>query len=338
MATITRFPGLRHLRAEPNFHIVQYRGGQIKRSGRGISFWYSPLSTSLAEVPCDDRDETFLFHGRSSDFQDVTTQGVISYRVVDPDVVAQRVDFSIDPKRGTYLKTPLEQLSQLLIQAAQQQAWAYLAQNNVRELLVHGVEAIRERITSGLTDDPKIVAMGLEIVSVRVSGVTPTAELEKALQAPANEAIQQEADEATFQRRALAVEKERAIAENELQNKIELAKREEKLIAQQGKNARDQASENAQAQKIDSDALAARRGIEARAEADAFTAVETARVNAERERMTIYRDMPSQVMLGLAAQQLAGKLDKIEHLNVSPELLGPLLQRLIQAGTDRLEE
>ena len=40
------------------------------------------------------------------------------------------------------------------------------------------------------------------------------------------------ADEAAFARRAMAVEKERAIQENELQNRIELAKKEEGLIEQ----------------------------------------------------------------------------------------------------------
>ena len=48
-----------------------------------------------------------------------------------------------------------------------------------------------------------------------------------------------------------AVEKERAIAENELQNKIELSKREESLIEQRGANDRRKASERAAASRID---------------------------------------------------------------------------------------
>ena len=60
-------------------------------------------------------------------------------------------------------------------------------------------------------------------------------------------------------------------------------------------------------------------------------------VGAERERMDIYADLPTHVLIGLAAQELAGKLEKIEHLNISPEMLGPILQRLIKAGTKHLE-
>jgi regulator of protease activity HflC (stomatin/prohibitin superfamily) len=337
MATITKFPAIRHLRSEPSMHVLRFRRGALERSGRGLAFWFFPLSTTLAEVPCDDRDETFLFHGRSHDYQDVTAQGVITYRVVDAEVLATRVDFSIDPSTGAYRQTPLEQLSQLLIQAAQQHAWDYLSGTPVRELLADGVEQIRERITAGLTGDATLASMGLEVVSIRVQRVAPTAELEKALQAPTTESIQQQADQAIFERRALAVEKERAIQENELQNQIELSKREEELIAQQGTNERNRATEQAEAQRIASDAKAARQRTESAARADSIVKVEEANVGAERDRMDIFRDLPPHVLIGMAAKELAGKLETIEHLNISPEMLGPILQRLMSAGTKHLE-
>lgn len=338
MVRITKLGGFRHLRSGPSTHVLQFKAGKLARSGRGVAFWFHPLSTTLAAVPCDDRDESFLFHGRSTDYQDITTQGTITYRVAAPETLAQRVDFAIDTGEGNYEGNPLEQLSQLLVQAAQQHAWDYLASVPVRELLADGSTRIREQITEGLTSDEKLGAMGIEIVSVRVSDVAPTSELEKALQAPTYEAIHQEADQAMFQRRALAVEKERAIQENELQNKIELSRRESELIAQEGSNARNRATEKAEATRIAAEAKVERDRLEAAAEADGITQVEAARVGAERERLAIYRDLPSHVLLGLAARELAGKLESIEHLNISPDMLGPMLQRLIRASTDRLTE
>ncbi|MCW8129584.1 MAG: band 7 protein [Planctomycetota bacterium] len=336
MATITRLFGLRHLRCEPSAHVLQNRRGKLVRSGRGLAFWFMPLVNSIAEVPCDDRDETFLFHARSRDYQDVTTQGVITYRVKDPAVCAARVDFSVDLDSGAHLKKPLEQISQLLIQSAQQHAWACIAAAPVRELLGQGVSRLREHIAAGLLAEANLKDLGLEIASVRVSKVAPTAELEKALQAPTHESIQQTADEAVFQRRALAVEKERAIQENELQNRIELSKREELLIAQKGQNERKRAKEAAEARQIEAEAHAARRKLNAEARAAAIQTVEAANVASERERMDIYRDLPAEALLGLAAQEFAAKLQKIEHLNVTPELLTPLLSNLLQAGTKRL--
>jgi hypothetical protein len=41
--------------------------------------------------------------------------------------------------------------------------------------------------------------------------------------------------------------------------------------------------------------------------------------------MAIYRDLSSHVLMGLAARELAGKLTKIEHLNVTPDLLATVL-------------
>ena len=93
----------------------------------------------------------------------------------------------------------------------------------------------------------RIRGMGLEVVSVRVGAVKPVAEVEKALQVPVREGIQQEADEATFRRRAEAVEKERAIQENELQNQIELARREADLIERRGENERKRVTDEAAA-------------------------------------------------------------------------------------------
>jgi regulator of protease activity HflC (stomatin/prohibitin superfamily) len=336
MAHIGAYLFARHLRSEPTSHMLHYRGGRLVRSGRGIAYWFLPISASVAEIPCDDRDLTFLFHGRTSDFQDVTTQGVITYRVVDPARVAARVDFSIDVGRGTWLRKPLEQIGQMLSQLAQQFAWDYVSGRELREVLAEGMIAIGERVRAGFAAHAPLAEMGLQIVSVRVAGVAPTAELEKALQTPAREAIQQQADQATFERRALAVEKERAIQENELQNRIELAKREEQLIAQQGQNERSQAKEHAEARAIAAEGRAARDRLRAGATADGIRTVQQARVEAEKNRIDAYRDVPVGVLMGLAARRFAGKLERIEHLNLTPDLLAPVLAGLAEAAKARL--
>ncbi|MHB8767371.1 MAG: SPFH domain-containing protein, partial [Deferrisomatales bacterium] len=85
-------------------------------------------------MPCDDRGLPFLFHARSADYQYVTTQGVITYRVTDPVKLAERVDFTVDPRKGAFLQTPLDQLAQMLTQLAQQFAVDYVARTPVREI------------------------------------------------------------------------------------------------------------------------------------------------------------------------------------------------------------
>lgn len=358
MAQITRFGILRHLRSDASAFVLHYRRGELRSAGRGAAFWFLPHAASVAEVPADDQEMPVLFHGRSADFQDVAVQGVVTYRVEDPRQLAERVDFTIDLDRGLHLRQPLERLQLLLSQLAEQHARTLVARAPVRELLAEGPERLRARIEEGFEEDEALGKMGLAIVSVRVGAVRPAPDLEKALEAPTREAIQQLADEAAFARRALAVEKERAIQENELQNRIEITRRQEALVAQEGLNARRQAEEAAAAGRIAAEGKAQRSGIEAEAEAArkraqadaeahatrvrgeaearALALTERARVDAEVARLAAYRDVPVGVLYGLAAQAFAQKLDRIEHLNLGEAALGPALERLLEAGTRKL--
>lgn len=338
MAEITRLFFWRHLRSETSSYVLHHRNGQAVRSGRGLQFWFLPLTASLTELPMDDRELPVLFHGRTLDFQDVTVQGVVTWRVTDAELLASRIDFSIDAIKGTWQEQPLEKVAQILTQLSQQLAFDYIAHAPLREVLVEGTRAIRSRVLSGLQEEQGLAGLGLEVVSVRISDCSPTPELEKALQMPTRESVQQEADKATFERRALAVERERAIAENELQNQIALAKTEEQLIGQRGDNERRRVTQAAEAARIEVEGRVARQRLESEGQADGIRQVERAKVEAERERIDIYRDLPHTVLLGLAAREIAGQLPPIEHLSLGPDLLGTALTRLADAGAKHLQE
>ena len=337
MADITKLFFWRHLRGEASSTILHFKRGRQVREGRGLAFWFLPLSASLAELPVDDRELPILFHGRTRDHQLVTIQAVVTWRVCDPTVLAERIDFTVDLDTGRWRKQPLEQVSDVLTQMGQQAALDYLARTPLAEVVSDGIETIRQRLRQCFVGERALSEMGLEAVSVRLASVRPKPDVEKALQTPAREAIQQESDRAVFERRARAVERERAIAENELQNRIELSRRESELIAEDGKNGRSLAEERAAAERISAEAAADQKRLTASADADAITATERARVEAERDRMEVYKEVPTSVILGLAAQRFASKLRKIEHLNLSPDLLGPMLQNLVVAGTKKLD-
>jgi regulator of protease activity HflC (stomatin/prohibitin superfamily) len=337
MAEIRTLGPARHLRADAASHILHYRGENLRRGGRGLAFWFAPWSASVAEVPVDDREIVLAFHGRSADFQDVVVQGALTYRVVDAARTAARVDFTIDLRKGTWLRQPIEKIALILSQLAQQHAQGYLQASPLRECLGQGHDRIRRAIEEALAPSDLLADMGLQLIAVRISSLKPSNDLERALEATTRERIQQEADEATFRRRALAVEKERAIQENELQNQIELAKREEQLIEQRGQNARRESSERAEATRIDVESQALSVRVQGEAEAGSIKAVEGVRLDLDRERYGIYRTMPAPVMAALALQQLAGKLQKIEHLSLTPDLLGTMLAGVVGAHAARIE-
>jgi NAD kinase len=197
------------------------------------------------------------------------------------------------------------------MQLAQQFVIDELVKRDVRTILADGVAPIRGHIAAGLAAEPALADLGIEVVAVRVAAVAPTTEIEKALQQPTREAIQQDADEATFRRRALAVESERAIAENELQSRIELARREEDLVAREGANARRRAEEDAAAAKVVAQAADERDALAATRQAATIDEVESARLRAEAERERIEATMGADVLLAVAARELAAQLGQI---------------------------
>jgi regulator of protease activity HflC (stomatin/prohibitin superfamily) len=180
MAEIRDYGILHHLRSEPTAHILRFRSGRLVASGAGLTFWFHPLSTALAEVPLDDRELPFLITARTLDFQEASIQGALTYRVADPARLARRLDFSIELSNGRYIQEPLEQLADLIIQFAQGFAMEYLNQTPLRQALAEGLSEVRERIAQGLQTSPELEALGVELVAVRLGGISPSTEMEKA--------------------------------------------------------------------------------------------------------------------------------------------------------------
>src|SRR5919112_4074806 len=157
MAHVRRnFPVVRHLRAEPTSHVLDYRAGKLRREGPGLAFWFRPINTAVAEVPIDDRELPFLFRARSADFQELTVQGAINFRVADPRRLARRVDFTIDLASGRWTESPLEQVAGLLTQLAQQFVIDDFVKLDLRAILADGVAPIRDRIGVGLAAEPAL--------------------------------------------------------------------------------------------------------------------------------------------------------------------------------------
>ena len=258
MAQIRNLGFLAQLRSDASNHVIRYRQGKVHQSGRGLVFWFRPETASIAEIPMDDRETTLFVKGRSQDFQQVAVQGMLTWHVVDPELLAQRVDFSIGLFNGKLQSEPIERIETRLAGLVNQAALQYLAEEPVRTLLDRGIEPLRQRLDTALVAATSLADIGIAVVAVRVMSLAPSSELERALQTPTFEALQQKADEAVFERRALAVEKERAIAENELATKTELARREKTLISEEAENARNRATGLAEAQQIDADGEAGR--------------------------------------------------------------------------------
>lgn len=254
-------------------------------------------------------------------------QASVAYRITDPAVAATRLDFSIDPDSGSWRGNPLEAIAGLLTELAQQHTLDLIATMPLLVALTSPA-AVRDRAQAGLAGDPRLHDTGLSVIAVRVVAVRPEPEVEQALQTPTRESVQQDADRATFERRAVAVERERAISENELQSQIELAIREEQLVAQRGQNGRRRAEEAAAADSIEAAAKADRERTLGASRADATRLVGLAEADAESAKLLAYRDLDTATLAALALRELAGQLPQIGTLNLSPDLVTSALTAL----------
>jgi regulator of protease activity HflC (stomatin/prohibitin superfamily) len=120
--------GIRFVKAQPTVHLLQFSGGRILREGTGQSFYYFAPTSTLVAVPVASQDRGFMLELTTADFQSVTVQGQVTYRVADPRRIAAMMDFSLgkdghsyvsdDPRRlGDRLALQVEVIVQRAVQA-----------------------------------------------------------------------------------------------------------------------------------------------------------------------------------------------------------------------------
>jgi len=111
---------LSFMKVPPSTYVLQYKHGKIKREGAGLSFiYYAPTSTIVA-IPMASADVPFVFQESTADFQSVTIQGQLTYRVADPKRLASLLDFSVDKRRAYYSEDP-RKLPERLIHTQEEQ-------------------------------------------------------------------------------------------------------------------------------------------------------------------------------------------------------------------------
>ena len=93
--------GIKFVKVQPTEYILQYRKGKVVREGSGLSFFYFAPSSSLVLVPMASGDVPFIFHEVTSDFQEISIQGQLTYRVADAKRLSGMMNFSLDA-RGQY--------------------------------------------------------------------------------------------------------------------------------------------------------------------------------------------------------------------------------------------
>lgn len=280
-----------YFKAEPTEYILAYVNGNVLHQGTGRAFWYLPHRTSIVLVPVATTDVTFVFNETTGNFQAVTLQGQFTYRITEPQTIAQLLNFTINPRTRAYRSEDPARLNQRITNIIQMFTRNELQQLALEDAL-RSSERLARTVLERIHEEQSLAGLGVECLSLFFTSIRATPDMTRALEAEYRESLQQRADQAIYARRAEAVEQERKIKQNELSTEVDLEQRRQELVDLQGANSRKQAEFQAEATRIG---------------------------------LTPYQAMDSRLLLALSFQQFAENAQKIGNLTITSEILEQLL-------------
>jgi hypothetical protein len=334
--------GIKFVKFQPGEYVLKYKNGKVVKEGAGISFYYYAPTTSIVMVPIASSDCPFMFEEVTADFQTVSIQGQVTYRIIDRKNITGLLNFTLAIKNGykSYVSDDPQKLSMRISNLVRVMAKKHLENLKLSDA-VRSSEALANKILENLRGNEEIRLLGIEIMGLTVLAVQPNKETSRALEAETREKILKMSDNAVYERRNASIEQERGVKENEYNTEIAIEKkrrqvRETQLNAEQAemkkqnelKNEQLDAEINLEEKRKNLIALATENS---KAEADAKAYELKAMMNAlsgvdtDVIRALAAIGMQPQVLIANAFQNLAGNAEKIGHLNITPDLLSEMM-------------
>jgi regulator of protease activity HflC (stomatin/prohibitin superfamily) len=254
-------------------------------------------------VPVSSADAAFVFNEQTGNYQAVTIQGQLTYRIIEPRRTVEMLNYVIDPQTRMHVSQDPERLKQRIIVTVQMETRRQV-EGRPLEGVLGNAASISAEVQEEVRSRDLLAPLGVELLSLNFTSVSPNPEVGKALEAEYRESLLRRADEAIYARRAAAVEEEGKIKSNELEGEISLARERERLIDLEAANDRKK-----------SQAWGERRELEA-----GFTA------RASEMELAPYRDLDPRKLLALAIREIGNNAGKVGNLNITSEVLADLLQ------------
>jgi regulator of protease activity HflC (stomatin/prohibitin superfamily) len=312
---------IRYHKANPTDYVLHFSKGRLARQGAGLSFFYFAPQSTIVSVPLASSNIPFVFNEPTADFQTLTVQGQMTYRIADPKKASDMLDFTLNTKGGR-ASNDYQKLPERLVYSLQTLIRMEIQQLPLREALFQS-DQLTTKVMAQLKTGSEVVQLGIEILSLAILSLKPTPEMSKALEAETREALNRAADEAVYTRRNAAIEQERHIKENELETEmlVQTRKRELQEREMDGEIALEKQRAALTDQRVENERK------EADTRAYSLNAVLAPIQGVDwRVLMTLQsRGSDPASTIALAFQELAANAGKIGELNVSPDLLRSLI-------------
>ncbi|WP_231876497.1 MULTISPECIES: SPFH domain-containing protein [unclassified Oleiphilus] len=340
---------IKYIKVAPTTYLMQFKKGQVKRKGTGLALWYYAPSTSLVAIPTGTSDLPFIFKETTKDYQEVTVQGQLVYRIAEPEKLSSLMNFTLKSeatsKDLSYQSDDPDKLRNRILNLIQVKMSAAIEQMELRESLAASQDLVR-LIKSELSSSEVINTLGLEVIDFSIVAIKPAPETARALEATVREQLLEQADDAIYKRRNASIEQERVVKENELSTELAVEAKqreikEEKLKAErslqeqrrQMKKEQLVAEVEQEEQRQELVELAtenSRKQADAKAYDIAATMEALSKVDAKVLEAMTMGNLDPQQLLAQAFRELAGGADKIGQLNIAPDLLQSISGRLQQ--------
>ncbi|KQO17278.1 SPFH domain-containing protein [Paenibacillus sp. Leaf72] len=332
--------GFEFVKFQPSDYIIQVKNGKVVKEGVGLSFYYYERASSVVVIPISSIDVSFMFEEITRDYQTVTVQGQLTYRIVDYRKMMEIMNYTYNIKKKAYISDDPVKLSQRMIQLAKVLTKKQLAQLPLKEA-IQSSERLAKMIRQEISQHEELAKLGIELMGLSILAVLPNKETMRALEAQSREQMLQDADEALYVRRNSSIEQERRVKENELNTDIAVEQkkrqiREAQLDAERSVRQKQNELKEVQLQfdtqlEEKKQAMIELAAANRRSEADA-KAYELAAVMKSLHDTQPYvlqamtnMGMDSNKLIAIAFQEMAEKAERIGQLNISPDLLQSLI-------------
>ena len=342
-----------YIKFSPNEYVIRYRKGKVVSEGLGLSFFFLERSTSALAIPISNNDADFIFEETTSDFQIVSVQGQITYKIADFKKTAGALDFSVDLKNKVHTKNPIQTLSKRIINIAEVLVKSNIGSTALTEA-IQSSQQIANSVLEALKENTEIRDLGIQVSGFSILKISANKETARALEAKTREEILKQADDALYERRNASIEQERKVKENELNTELAIEQKKKtireseiatkKMLLEKENELSKMKVENENQIRILQ--LENEAALEEKRKELADIRLENAKKDAEAEAYRVsaiveaYAKLSPEVLVALstmnmdpekliaqAFNQLAGNSQKIGQLNITPDLLESVMER-----------
>ena len=137
----------------------------MKKEGQALSFYYLKRRTSIVIVPVSSADAAFVFNEQTGNYQAVTIQGQLTYRIIEPRRTMEMLNYVIEPRRREHVSQDPERLKQRIVVAVQMETRRQVERMSLEEALGNAA-SISEQVQEEVGSRGLLAPIGVELLSL----------------------------------------------------------------------------------------------------------------------------------------------------------------------------